>query len=136
MQQVCWKQRVEQRVAAVLHELLHHDGQHADAGEHVPLVERPVVMQRGGGYAQNESDAAAGEHRAGGPHERLGLTERDGHLEQRSGEDRGEDLGDADMEPEPHLAERVQCEDHRRDVQSGIAYAWKNDWIIAAQDAH
>ena len=95
-----------------------------------------MITNRRGRHPEDEGNAASGEHRACRPHERLGFPESDDDLQDRSGQDRGEDLGHTHVESEADLTQGVQGEDNGGHVQSGVTNAWKNDWIIAAQDAH
>ena len=84
-------------------------------------VGAPVVVRRRPDDAQDQRDAAPGEHRAGRPHERPGLAERERDLDDRAGEDRREDLRHAHLEAQADLAEDVDRDDDRRDVQPRIA---------------
>ena len=113
--------RVEQVRAAVLDGVLGEQRERRDAGEHVPLVEAPVVAERGARDAEDEGDAAAGEHRTCRPHEGAAAAELDGHVEDRSGEDGSQDLRNADPEVQADLAEHVERDDHGRHVQSRVA---------------
>ena len=81
----------------------------------------PRVVGRGADDAQDQGHAAAGEHRARRPDERLARAEREGDLDDRGRQDRRQDLGHADAEVQPDLAEDVDRDDHRGDVQPRVA---------------
>ena len=73
------------------------------------------------GHAEDERDTAAGEHRAGRPHEGAAGAEGDGHAEDRGGQDRRQDLRDADLEVQADLPEDVDRDDDGGHVQPRIA---------------
>ena len=83
---------------------------------------------------QDERDAAAGEHRAGRPDEGAALPEGDRDLEDGAGQDRRQDLRDADAEVQPDLAEDVDRDDHRRDMQARVADARQDERVGGAAD--
>ena len=93
--------RVEDVRAAVLDHVLGQQRQAGDDGEDVPGVRCPVLVRWRADDAQDQGDAAAGEHRAGRPDERPLLPERERDLEHRAGQDRGQDLRHADPEASP-----------------------------------
>ena len=106
---------------AVPDDVLREERERRDAGEHVPLVGAPVVVERRTGNTEDERDAAAGQHRAGRPHEGPRSAERQRHLEDRARQDRRQDLRHADLEPQPDLPEDVDRDDDGSDVQPRIA---------------
>ena len=106
--------------AAIPDDVLRQEGEGGDPGEHIPRVGAPRVARRRPGNTKDERDAAAGQHRAGRPHEGPARSEGQGHLEDRAGQDRREDLRDADLEAQPDLPEDVDRDDDGSDVQSGI----------------
>lgn len=113
--------RVEQRAAAVPDDVLRQQREGRHAGEHVPLVGGPVVAGRRGRDAQDERHATAGEHRAGRPHDGAGRSKADRHADDGSGQDRRQDLRDADLEVQAHLPQRVDGDDDRGHVQARVA---------------
>ena len=85
--------------------------------------------------AEDQRDTAAGQHRAGGPHERPALAERQGDLDDRAGQDRREDLRHGHVEVQSDLPEDVDRDDDRRDVQTRIADARQDQRVGVAADA-
>ena len=84
--------------------------------------------------AQDEGDAAAGQHRARRPHERPGLAEGQGDLDDRAGQDRREDLRHAHLEVQPDLPEDVDRDDDRGDMQARIADVRQDQRVGAAAE--
>ncbi len=84
------------------------------------------------GHAEDERDAAAGQHRARRPHERAAPAERDRHLDDGAGEDGGEDLRHADLEAQLDLAEHVDRDDDGGDVQARVAQLGQHHRVRAA----
>ena len=76
----------------------------ADDREDLPGIGVPRVVGRRADDAEDEGDAAPGQHRAGGPHERPALAEGQDDLDDRAGQDRREDLRHAHLEVQPDLA--------------------------------
>ena len=126
--------RVEDVRAAVADDVLGQQRQTGDGGEDVPGVGVPGLVRRRPDDAQDQRDAAAGEHRAGRPDEGPALAEGQRDLDDRAGQDRRQDLRDADPEVEADLAEDVDRDDHRRDVQPRIADARQDERVRAAAD--
>ena len=91
-----------------------------DPGEDIPRVGAPRVARRRPGNSKDERDAAAGQHRARRPHEGPARPEGQCHLEDRAGQDRREDLRDADLEAQPELPEDMDRDDDGSDMQSRI----------------
>ena len=85
--------------------------------------------------AQDQRHAAAGEHRAGRPDERARLPEGERDLDHRAGQDRGQDLRDADDEAERDLAQHVDGDDDRGHVQARIADVGQHDRVAACYPA-
>ena len=59
------------------------------------------------------------------------LAEGQDDLDDRAGQDRGEDLRDADPEVQPDLAEDVDRDDDRRDMQPRVADARQDQRVGA-----
>ena len=95
-----------------------------------------MIADRRTWHPQDERDATAGQHRAGGPHERLLLTEGDDYLQNEASENRRQDLRHTDMEAETYLAEGVERDDHTRNVQSGVTKFWQYQRVGGASDAN
>ena len=112
--------RVEDVHASVADHVLRQQREPGNGREEVPASEAPVISGRRV-HAQDERDPAPGQHGAGGPDEGSVLAEGQGHLDHGAGQDRGQDLRDADAEAQPKLAEQVDAEDHSGDMQAWIA---------------
>ena len=121
--------RVEHVRSPVAHEVLRRQREPGDAGEHVPRVGAPVVARGSARHAQDQRHTAAGQHRARRPDEGPAGPERQGHLEDRAREDRGEDLRHADVEAQRGLTEDVDGHDDRRHVQARVAEARQHDRV-------
>ena len=113
--------RVEHVRTAVADDVLRQEREAGDDREHVPGVRVPRVVRRRPDDAQDEGDAAAGQHRARRPDERAGLPEGQDDLDDRAGQDRREDLRHAHLEVQPDLPEDVDRDDDRGDMQPRIA---------------
>ncbi len=121
--------RVEDVRPAVLDDVL---GQQRDArhrGEDVPAEGVPRVVGRRADDSHDQGHAAAGEHRAGGPHERARLPEGEGDLDHRAGQHRGHDLGHGQLEAQHRLTQQVDGQDHRRDVEPRVADAGQDQGV-------
>ncbi len=113
--------RVEDVRSPVADQVLRRQRERGDAREHPPGVEAPVVADGSARHPQDQRDAAAGEHRARGPHERVLTPERDRDLHDRARDDGGEDLRHGHVEPQLRLPEHVDRDDDRGDVQARVA---------------
>ena len=113
--------RVEHVRPVVVDDVLGEERERGDDREDVPGVGVPRVVRRRPDDAQDEGDAAPGEHRAGRPDEGAARAEGEGDLDDRGGQDRGEDLRDAHPEAQAGLPQDVDRDDHGRDVQPRIA---------------
>jgi hypothetical protein len=126
--------RVEDVRAAVADDVLGQERESRHAGEDVPGVRIPGLVGWRPDDPQDQRDAAPGQHRAGRPHERPALPEGQDDLDDRAGQDGSEDLGDGDEEVQAQLAEDVDRDDDRRDVQARIANVRQNQRVGAAAD--
>ena len=113
--------RVEDVRSAVADDVLGEERERGDAREDVPAVGAPRLVRRRADDPQDERDAAPGEHRAGRPDEGAARAERQDDLDDRRGQDRREDLRDADLEPQHGLPQHVDRDDHGGDVETRIA---------------
>ena len=95
-----------------------------------------MVADRRTRHPQDERDAAACQHRAGGPHERLRLAEGDDYLQNEASENRRQDLRHTDMEAETYLAECVERDDDPCHMQSRVAKFRQYQWVGSAPDAN
>ena len=95
-----------------------------------------MVADRRTRHPQDERNAAAGQHRAGGPHERLFLAEGDDYLQNEASENRRQDLRHTDMEAETYLAEGVERDDNTCNVQSGVTKFGQYQRVGGASDAN
>ncbi len=126
--------RVEHVRTAVADDVLGQEREAGDAREHLPAVGAPVVVEGRPHEAKDERDTAAGQHRARRPDERPALAERQRHLEDRAGQDRRQDLRHAHLEVQPELAEDVDGDDHRGDVQARIASVGQDQRIAGSAE--
>src|SRR5205807_5296856 len=110
----------------------HRDGDHAD--EDPDPMEAPPVAVDGTRDTQDESGAVAGEQSAGGPEEGLVLEDADAELDERAGSQAGQDLRHREPKAENCLAQRLEGQQHRGDVQPGIADAGQDDAVFATAD--
>ena len=79
--------------------------------------------------AQDEGDAVSGQERARRPHDDPLLPEDDRELENRAHADRDEDLRDRQVEVERDLAEDLERDDDRGEMQPRVLEGRKNDRI-------
>ena len=113
--------RVEHVRAPVLDHVLREQGEPGHDGEQVPAVPAPVVTVLGADHPEDQRDAAPGQHGARRPHERSGAGERPRHFDHGARQDGDEDLHHRHPESEDRLAEDVDRDDDRREMQPGIA---------------
>ena len=126
--------RVEDVRAAVPDDVLRQEREAGHDREHLPGVGVPRVVGRRPDDAEDQRDAAPGQHRAGGPHERPALAEGQDDFDDRAGQDRRKDLRDRHVEVQPDLPEDVDRDDDRRDVQARIADVGQDQRVGAAAD--
>ena len=93
-----------------------------------------MIVQRRPGNSQDQRDAAAGQHRAGRPHERPAPVEGHCHFEDRACQDRREDLRNTDLEAQPHLPQHVDGDDDRSDVQPGVARVRQDHGVCGSSE--
>ena len=125
---------VEDVAAPELDQVLREQRDGGGAGEDPPAVHAPPVAVLGPGHAEDERDAVPGQERARGPEDHVLAPEGDPHLQHRAGEQRDEDLRDREPEVERHLAEHLQRDDHRRQVESRVADARQQHGVRRASD--
>jgi len=105
-----------------------------NAGEHVPRTWVPRVIRRRADDTEDQGNPAARQHRAGRPDEGPGLPESQRDLDDEAGQDRRQDLRHAHPEVQPNLAEDVDGDDDRRDVQPRIPDARQDQRVWRAAD--
>ena len=103
-------------------------------GEDPPAVQAPPVAVLGARDAEDERDAVAGQERARRPHDHVLPAEGDRDLEHRAGEERDEDLRDREPEVERDLAEDLERDDHRRELEARVAQPWEHNGVEPVAD--
>ena len=105
------------------------------AGEDPPAVQAPPVAVLRPGHAQDEGDAVPGDQRARRPHQHVLARRRRSRPRARAQvRERDQDLGDRDPEVERDLAEHLQRDDHRGEVQPRVAQGRQHDRVRPAAD--
>ena len=112
---------VEAVAPAGPHRVLHEQRPERREDEEVDPVQAPPVAVLGARRAQDERDAVAGQQRAGGPREDALALERHGRVDDRADADRHEDLRDRELELQHGLAQDLERDDHRRELQPRVA---------------
>ncbi len=97
-------------------------------------VKAPPVAVRRSRHTQDERDSVAGQERARRPHDHVLAEEGNADLEHRARSDRDEDLGDRETEPEHGLAENLQRDDHRREVEARVPVRGQQDRVLRSPD--
>ena len=121
--------RVEDVRAAQPQQVLGEQRDRRRAGEYPPAAQAPPVAVLRSGDAQDERDAVSGQQRARRPHDDPLLPEDDRELEDGAHADRDEDLRDRQVEVERDLAEDLERDDDRGEVQPRVLEGRKNDRI-------
>ena len=107
--------RIEDVLAAIPNQILLDQGECGDAGKHVEVVRGPGLVRGRAHDAHEERYAAAREEGTSGECEDAVTAERDGDLDDRARQDRGEDLPHTQGPVEHELAEGVKAPDDGRD---------------------
>ncbi len=102
--------------------------------EDPPAVHAPPVAVLGSRDAEDECDAVPGQERARRPHEHVLRAKRDRNLEDPGHRERDEDLRDRQLKVERDLAEHLQRDDHRRQMEARIARRGQQDRVVRAPD--
>ena len=126
--------RVEDVAALPADQVLgrHRDGDHGDKDPD-PVHAPPLAVQRPW-HAEDERRAVAGEQTAGRPQDHLVLEEADAELDQRADREADQDLGDREPEVEHCLAQGLQREEDRGDVEAWVANAWQKHRVGAPEE--
>ncbi len=112
-------------------------GQQRDGGrrrEDPPPLRAPPVAVLCARHPEDECDAVPGEERARRPDEHVLPPSDDPDLEHGTGADRDEDLRDRETEVERDLAEDLERDDDRSQVQTRVANARQDDRIRLPTD--
>ena len=127
---------VEDVAAAEVDQVLREQRHGRSPGEDPPAVQAPPVAVLRARDAQDECDAVPGEERARGPHEHVLAPQRDPHFEHCAGQQRDEDLGDRELEPERRLAEHLERDDHRRQVEPRVPRSRQQHRVFRAANPY
>ena len=96
----------------------------------------PPLAVESAWHAEDERRAVAGEQAARRPQDDPVLNEGDDELDQRADRQADQDLGDREPEIQHCLAQQLEGQQDRRDVEPRVAEAGQQDGIVAAKEPH